>query len=85
MATMIKKTLNCWALAHISGTPREGLENYAIVWDDGVESGQTTAIAAVDRGNRLIKTETGSVYKLGLPALGGAIRNRELMEKLGIF
>lgn len=78
----VKATLQNWGLAQFQGRTADspGAIGRGVVYGNG---GQTTAIVEIDKENHLVTTETGSVYRLGVPNLAFAIKHADLMRELG--
>ena len=78
----VKGTLDNWALAQFKDRTSDapGAVGRGVVYGT---NGQTTAIVSIDKENQLVKTETGSVYKLGSPKLMFVIKHPEIMRELG--
>jgi len=79
----VKAVVNLWALHQVKGRSHDapGVVGRVVAYQGG---GQTTRVQAVDPKTHRILTETGSVYQLGTPILGFAVRHSELLRELGL-
>ncbi len=82
---IIKDTLQLWGLNRVHGSPLDsGVIGRVVTYGSG---GQTTPIDSFwkcDTGAVIVKTVSGSYYKLGIPNLGFTLKHTDLMEELGL-
>lgn len=78
----VKAILQQWSLAQVKGRTADavGPVGQVVLFNS---SGQTTSIKGFDPVTQRIITNSGSVYKLGVPNMGFAVKKRDLMETLG--
>jgi len=78
----VKATVQLWGLAQFKGRSADapGAVGQALIWHG---NGYSTEIVAVDPKNNRVLTKSGSVYQLGVPNLGFAAKNPQILKELG--